>query len=505
MNFTTTFAGSKQLALTGVSGQGYSGAIGVVGAWTVPAPFQPGTTGSAGGTGADPDPIYPTPTFTPPPPVTSPKAQDCSDLSGTWSDPNIVDPSGSAPTWSLLQDSNGGISGTLTGYCDQTRRDSVKVVYNVYGNTSSFNAYSTDPSGSVTCNNGMVYALNPVVVTGLSATCSDAGVGAETANPAPPGLGMGFAPAPPQQPPTTRWSRTSNPPGVTVTADIMSDQVLVSLDNPNKYADLSVSMNGYLSFGDSGPFQPVSLGAQTGVPGSSQPYQFSIGRAKSTMPYHVEYTSITATWGTLSASVPVGFGILGNTRFSQYNNPAETACGNPNTNAYVFYPDRSCVFTKALLNGTFIHQADLNGTGTTATAYNYTSSATTHIIKPWRTTTLNSHGQFLCGVPTDGSLDSKSGNIFVAVAAVTGTCNSALADGISLAVYPSPKPPGAWSCGPDNKSGDPVLLVDSGDNNVTTKYAQDACPACIGDTRSGVSHIDTYSVSPACKPGMLLV
>jgi hypothetical protein len=131
------------------------------------------------------------------------------------------------------------------------------------------------------------------------------------------------------------------------------------------------------------------------------------------------------------------------------------------------------------------------------------------LIKPWFATSLSYKNAFQCGTPQitlqDGTTLTANvslkndNNVFVAVPSVTGMCNSQLASGTSLAVYPGPHASAGWLCTTNPTYHDQVLLFDGNNGNIATKIVQDTCPACVGDfRRANVSHIDTYSSSPGC-------
>lgn len=94
-----------------------------------------------------------------------------------------------------------------------------------------------------------------------------------------------------------------------------------------------------------------------------------------------------------------------------------------------------------------------------------------------------------CALPSGAS----SSNTFYQVTSITGSCNTALSGGTSLATNPNPNPPNStWEC------GDQVLLINSNNQNNSTQVAQDYCPAC-----STPGHIGAFASSQACSVNLL--
>jgi hypothetical protein len=147
-----------------------------------------------------------------------------------------------------------------------------------------------------------------------------------------------------------------------LTSDIVNDQLYVTLSDTSKTADLQVRLSSAsLTFGYQGPQPDVVLVNQSGVSGSPNAYQFPIGRLN--LPAHTQYGSMIATWGSLTVTVAPGFATLGSTRFSQYNTPTESQCGNTTSPAFVFHSDGTCSWMQAELNPKFMQQVNINGTG----------------------------------------------------------------------------------------------------------------------------------------------
>jgi hypothetical protein len=166
---------------------------------------------------------------------------------------------------------------------------------------------------------------------------------------------------------------------------------------------------------------------------------------------------------------------LGLTRFSQYNTPYESQCSGGSQRMYVF--DRSsCTYISTQMNSDFVIQTALNGTG---------MSVDYGLLKPIGAT----NARKLC----KGKLppEASTANTLVRVAAVTGSCNTAITANHSVATYPNP----------NDASANPLLVchdslnLDQADNTtVYTRVVADNCPACIGG-----NHIDSYTDNQACE------
>jgi hypothetical protein len=172
--------------------------------------------------------------------------------------------------------------------------------------------------------------------------------------------------------------------------------------------------------------------------------------------------------GSLTPSKP--WNVLGVTRFSQYNTPAETQCvGSPATVWKVDSVD-TCNFEEVQLKSDFVSQVQLNGTG---------KSEGYGILKAGAATSLKKSckGKF-----PDGA---DQNNSFVQVSSVTGACNKVLVPNDSIAMNPYNP---TWKCG--NKF---LLVTTPGDANKGTRTNQDKCPACTDD------HIDNYTDVEKCS------
>jgi hypothetical protein len=129
----------------------------------------------------------------------------------------------------------------------------------------------------------------------------------------------------------------------------------------------------------------------------------------------------------------------------------------------------------------FVSQTILNGTG---------SSSNFGYIKPYNTTYL---GLRQCELPS-GAIPNGS-NTFVQVNSVTGSCNSTLYSGSSLATSPSPTSRSTFNC------ADQVLLMSTGGQAQSIRSVQDSCAACSGQFNGANGHIDAFNTtSQSCNP-----
>jgi len=259
---------------------------------------------------------------------------------------------------------------------------------------------------------------------------------------------------------------TQNAVQVQITAaNITQDQVSVVLSGPSGVTgNLTVTLNGPSS---------VTLGQANNVAAGTYNYSFNRPSLSSG-----EYTSVSASWTAgagANASASVSFNVLGITRFSSYNVVYESTCpsGTAQT-AYIITGSSGCSSYTTTLNPTFMSQVVENGTGV---------SVSNGTLQTYNVNTKR------CGVPSGAS----SSDTFYQVTSITGSCNTALSGGTSLATNPNPNSSNTkWDC------GDQVLLVNSSDQTNSTKTVQDYCPAC-----STPGHIDAFSSSQACTVGSI--
>lgn len=249
------------------------------------------------------------------------------------------------------------------------------------------------------------------------------------------------------------------PPTVSVTtADIVADQIVVSLSPASSSGTLVVTAQG----------PSVSKTVFSGTRSGGQ-HTFSFGRAS--LPIG-SYTTVTASWLGASASRSVSFHALGVYRHSQYNVPAESACSGSPITAWVI--SGACVFTQTTLRSDFAQQVFINGTG----------SSISHGLLKYTTSCSN--------YPPGAS----SQNSFLKVTSVTGSCNTPLIAGQDVAVYPNPALGTSyptWVCGDD------LLYVTAAGANQASKNVADYCPGCATDFFGTSGHIDDFSSGAVCS------
>jgi hypothetical protein len=245
------------------------------------------------------------------------------------------------------------------------------------------------------------------------------------------------------------------------TADIVADQITVSM--------APSTLNGTLTLTVNGPGISYSLfqGLEQG-----NTITFSFNRPQ--LPIG-QYTYVQANWniagsGTATSTANDSFDVLGVYRHSQYNTPYESACTGSATTAWII--TSGCTFTQTTLKSDFASQLFINGSGVSVangTLHYYTSCS---------------------NYPTG----ANSQNSFLQVSTITGSCNTAPRGGIDVAVYPNPPVSSpTWQC------GDLLEYVTSSDANQAQKSVQDYCPACNTGFNGTSGHIDDYSSSTACS------
>jgi len=191
------------------------------------------------------------------------------------------------------------------------------------------------------------------------------------------------------------------------------------------------------------------------------------------------YDALKVKW---NASTPPVFGklspsrawnVLGTIRYSQYNTPVESACTGSPAAVWVVDSLTACNFTATTLDSAFAAQVNVNGTGS-STAYG--------IVKTGAATSLrrSCRGHF----PPGATLS----NSYLQVPSVTGSCNSVLTAGTSVATHPTL----GLACGAG------LAVVQSNNTNQGNKSRADTCPACNGGFNGTDGHIDSYTADQAC-------
>ena len=275
-------------------------------------------------------------------------------------------------------------------------------------------------------------------------------------------------------------------------------QVSIALADPtvvlagqtvSRTGNLVVTMTGVVANGGQGPGETVPLGEvdNIGATPANSPYTFSYNI--NSLGAQLSFTAVTATWNSLHVTAPPNFTTLGSYRFSQYNVPVESPnCGGTPAVAFVFRPGSSLFDIYAPdqngrggMDSNFIVQTTTNGTG---------RSASHGLLKAFRATRLFSPVQ-QCAWPLGSNQDQQSGNVFVSISDVTGSCNTQFTAGGSMATYPNPASDqtGAWNC------SDEVMILNSNNSINATMSVQDKCPRC-----QNFNQIDIFTSSQACSP-----
>jgi len=302
-------------------------------------------------------------------------------------------------------------------------------------------------------------------------------------------------------------TRKSFPSGLTITLDPFNanpdNQVTVAIADPvvssgslsvSRTGNLDVTMSGVLSITAQGPMQPWTLWQQSnvGATPAGQPIAFSYNYPA--LPAPVSYSGVTATWNDLHVTAPPNFTTTGPYQFTQYNSIAEQSCSAAQGAAFLFAGDGTCAWTLLTgqngLKGDFITQVTLNGTG-------ISTNPAVGLIAAFRATELYTYNQ--CAFPPGSNQDPRTGNVFVQIPTVQGSCNQQLNSG-SLATNPNPAlasaGTGVWNC------ADQVALLNNASNSNllgTVLPVQDWCPACVSFPAGTDGHIDVFSTTQACS------
>jgi hypothetical protein len=369
--FSTSFAGAKQLLLSVMDNAGNAGDVIAAGSWTVPAGSG---SGGANPTPATPsDPVFPTPTPTAPVPVTK-SVQNCSDITGTWSDPNIRVGS-TTSTWKLVQSGNivRGTLDVISPSCGGSYAQMTNVNGLASGGVVHLDATGPNPP-SVTCG-GVTNNFPTKISVDVAVTCPVAVSG---------NYNFIYPPLP-RSPdalvnpnaPALSWTRRTFPPGLDLTFDLAAGTASVTLKNP-KSGTLSITLLSATHPEWQNTSDPAKgyiahvLNASTDNDGSLT-FIYTYPFDRTYLLPQVPWTSVVANWGNdpsasdfLSVSIPLKFTTVGYTRFTRYNTTTESKClrGHPAT-AYVF-TGSNCQVDTYQLNSLFIQQASLNGTGRSA-------------------------------------------------------------------------------------------------------------------------------------------
>ena len=404
--------------------------------------------------GSVPPDFNPTPAPIPiPPSVVSGSVKNCNDISGVWTDNTSLH-----NTYSLNQEGF-SVVGSVTTYEAGCGSFSGTIQGQMNG-PGFFTLTATSPPYDA-CGYPITstQATENVTISG----CSVAQVAISPGNGSSGFLGSGEG----GNSGTVNWSRSSDPPGINVTLDLMAGTLKVSLSGQTKTANLSSMING--------AGQSVSLPSHANAQAGTS---FTDSVQRNALPIG-QYGSFVAVWDDLSLNLPLSFNVLGDYRFSTYNTTYEAQCGPSTSPAVVAYSysGNTCTWKTEYLNPTFMSQVNINGTGVNANG---------EILKTWAVNDA-------CDLP-DSALPNGT-NAYYLVPKVDGACLSEFNQTTPTAIAVSPNPrssPGALAC------SDQVLMVDSANASKAIKTVQDNCPACSGDFRGTQGHIDTYTNSHAC-------
>jgi hypothetical protein len=194
------------------------------------------------------------------------------------------------------------------------------------------------------------------------------------------------------------------------------------------------------------------------------------------------YTSMGIRWLTSPASVdedrhpqlPDPFNVLGKIYYTQYNTPDESVCKGSTEDAWLVTTPTSCDFQKVALNGQFIKQTVLNGTGRSSQYGLLHTSVNTAVVKKCA-------DKFPAGATTD--------NTFIRVYYVIGSCGTYMYPDSAAAVAKNSGLP----CGTQ------LSLVKNDNSDFAGRVVQDLCPICKLFPKGTEGHIDSYSSAIYCS------
>ncbi len=424
---------------------------------------------------------------TPPAPISN-SGTNCGDISGTW-----VDSYNSAWTYSF--DTSGG---ALTS-------DSSAMYTDSCGRITWQAAGSLQPDGTwqITLSNGSTNACGKygeLTVATVTAQCGAATVVGSSPG-SPPGtraLAMSTSPG------TTTWTRSSDPPGITVTVDIMAGKVNTQLTG-QKTSVLTIAIEN-------------SQGQQVlSTPHASAQAGNSFSDSFRTLLNVGQYGSVTATWDTSSVTVPASFYMIGLTHVTQYNTPYHSQCSSNQQPALIIdkMDSQLCYYQDVMLGADFLAAAGSNRNGTGV----YDANGTNTVLKTYYAGAMNicplypgfdaAHTFF--SVDMGGNPITKINGTNYQVVLSDGT-----GPGSGSALNNYNPPPGSLATDPNvTNAGSPpvyiwsdaILVVDQSDSNDSRglRSVQDICPACAGQgtqTSASHAHIDMYNgTSQSCSAG----
>ena len=399
----------------------------------------------------------------------------CNTMAGTWTD------AAAGATWTLFQGA-GASKVTNTSSCGTLFTWDVSWYQNRNG------SYTLNASNPQPPSDSCVVAMSAsYIVTFQTDACSNSG--ALQAQ-----LGWFFQGGQNNQNHTL--TRQTAPSFQINSANIVANAINVTFAAPNITDTLTVRLNGD---------NILSLPPVTGVNGVGSR---TIPFGRNSLPPG-QYSTASVTWGGATATAPVSFNVLGNTRFTQYNVPYESLCPANQQDAWILTEvvNYVCKWNLVKLGAQFASQTQTNGTGV-STRYG--------VLKPWKTNQMCTKAQDAApnGTNSFNAVDSGANPL----TKVRGSCNGVLSDATgaanqmtnnnappgSVATWPAPVfgSPGQayWAC------SDQLLIVFPGDQSdpLGVRLTQDTCDQTkCGNpqTYNGANaHIDLFNASQTCNP-----
>lgn len=431
-------------------------------------------------------------------PVASGSVTNCNDISGIWTD---TPDDQITYTWSLFQ----------VGTTIDPSQSRLTTAYPGGGTTWVVSGQSVGGAATLVASSPSpafdIYgteAANPLNVTMTANGCM-AGAAQETAT-FPTYFINGYGNyTPPPASRNTVWARASSPPGLTMTVNLLADQVSLSLTGQNKTGALNVVISAPANSPSTTSLASVSDATPLLIP------TYSLMRT-SLAPG--QYTSVNATWDDIILTVPVSFYVIGSTRFTQYNTPYSSSCTGVSQTAHIYYKMDAnwCYWEDIPLASAFVSTVAGagNGTGTGIAKIN----GVNQVVKSY-----NAGAKNVCPLPV-GAAPNGTDTFFAVdsggntIRTVTGANNTVLSDATGApSTFNANNPQTGSVAVPVSTTasqpvfpfsfGDQILLVGQNDVNdpLGQRSAVDLCNHCgVGTYASpNVYHIDMYSSSPACS------
>jgi len=303
---------------------------------------------------------------------------------------------------------------------------------------------------------------------------------------------------------------------ITDTSDIMNNNVTVKLTAPSgTTGDLTLSFTGTNTNGVEiyvPLFSNLSTGSQTlELPFDDVTpaiYTFANGTWNAMLPG----TSTAQSVKVPDYTLPTPWTYFRKIFYTQYNVPHESQCEGGNTgdtDAWIVTTDvvkgkTICHFTPIKLNSQFIAATWMNGTGIDDGG---------DILKNAVAVNLGDN-QICAGQYPRGAIGHSraDGNTFAIVSSVTGSCNTTLVAGQSVAMpctqIGNQCPVAVLSGVKTLNCGDQLNLDDGDHTTVSTRTVDDKCPGCsdtapFSNVKSPMygadGHIDAFSSNTSCN------